>query len=66
MPMEEHAAQSFIFENEKFYYMTKICSVGAVYGYCGFNPLATTTGSGKRSYTYRYDPEYLENNVNFL
>ncbi|KAF8014852.1 hypothetical protein BT93_H0598 [Corymbia citriodora subsp. variegata] len=61
MPMEEYAAQSFLLENEQSYYMTEIFSAGLF-----FATLPTITGSGKRSYVYCYDPEYLENNASFV
>ncbi|XP_010069724.2 nudix hydrolase 7 [Eucalyptus grandis] len=57
MPIEEYAAQPFVVGNKQFNFMAKICLAKADHGYPGFGALATTTGSGKRTYIYCSDPE---------
>ena len=51
MPIEDYAAQPFNQKIELFNYVAKICLSKSEKKYAGFSPLATTTGSGKTSYS---------------
>ena len=51
MPVEDYATQPFNKKQELFNYVAKICLSKSEKNYAGFSPLATTTGSGKTSYS---------------